>query len=72
MAINPPLWFFCINPRVDAIKQFKNGKKKEEIDAFDNITPLSAKNKICIDVGYSWLVFLLSVLVYYTYLTFDM
>lgn len=56
IAICPPVWFYCINPRVEAIEEFKNGKKREEIDAFDNITPLSSKNKICLDVGYGWLV----------------
>jgi len=44
IAINPIIWFKCINPRVEAIEEFKNGKKKEELDAFDNLTPLSQKN----------------------------
>jgi len=48
--------FIAINPRVEAIEQFKNGEKKEEIDAFDNLTPLSDKNRFCINLGYAWLV----------------
>jgi len=41
VPINPLVWFAAINPRVEAIEQLKKGNKREECDAFDNMTPHS-------------------------------
>jgi len=39
IALLPPLWYYVVNPRVDALHEFQNGKKKEDTDAFDNVSP---------------------------------
>jgi alkane 1-monooxygenase len=56
VALCPPLWFYCINPRVEAIDAVKSGnKKRNETDAFDNLSPLSQKNLNSIYAGYGYI-----------------
>ena len=59
IALCPPVWFYCINPRVDAVKEVTlNGKKRNEVDAFDNMSPLSQKNINSLIAGYTYIIIL--------------
>jgi hypothetical protein len=56
VALCPPVWFYCIDPRVDAIEAVKSGnKKRNETDAFDNLSPMSQKNLNGIYAGYAYI-----------------
>lgn len=65
VALCPPLWFYCINPRVEAIDAVKSGnKKRNETDAFDNLSPLSQKNLNSIYAGYGYIAVLQIMITY--------
>jgi len=67
IAICPPAFFAAINPRVDAIEAMKNGAKREELDAFDNLTPLTDRNKRGLNIAFGWLAVFYSFMWYVDY-----
>jgi len=44
MILVPPLWFYLINPRVDALRDLAKGIKGNKT-CFDNYTPFMEKDK---------------------------
>merc|ERR1712147_9624 len=52
----PPLWFYTINPRVDALREVATGKTATR--CYNNMsTDMTEDDKRCKFVGYSWLTF---------------
>lgn len=50
LSVVPPLWFYCVNPRVEALKELSEGKK--EVSAQYNFySPLNEHQKKCTIVG---------------------
>jgi len=40
----PPLWFYAVNPRVDALRDLANGKKNNK-NIYDFYSPFTAHDK---------------------------
>jgi len=56
IALCPPIFFYTINPRVDAVREYQNGRRRDSLDSFDNIIPMTERNKKAINVGYIYLI----------------
>ena len=50
MITVPPLWFYIINPRVDALRDHAKGIKGNKT-CFDNYSPLTAEDNKRIFAG---------------------
>jgi hypothetical protein len=55
LVVVPPLWFYIINPRVDALRELANGKTPSNV--YDNMSPFKEDDKRCKRVGYAYLTF---------------
>ena len=55
LVVFPPLWFYCINPRVDALRELATGKTPSNV--YDNMTPFKEDDTRCRRVGFAWLTF---------------
>jgi hypothetical protein len=40
----PPLWFYAVNPRCEALRDLANGKKNDK-NVYDFYTPFTAHDK---------------------------
>jgi len=56
IAYCPPVFFYCINPRVDAVREYQNGRDRKGLDSFDNLIPMTGRNKSAINAGYIYLI----------------
>jgi hypothetical protein len=62
----PPLWFYLINPRVDALRDLAKGVKGNKT-CFDNYSPLTENDKKIKNVGFAFLIFLFFLFGYFTF-----
>jgi len=44
ICLIPPLWFYAVNPRVDALRDLANGKKNNK-NIYDFYKPFTAHDK---------------------------
>ena len=68
LSLCPPLWFYLINPRVDAINDLKLGKKDNKT-CYDFITPFTTHDKQIQVVGWIALGLFQLLLTYGTFCT---
>ena len=54
MILFPPLWFYMINPRVEALEDLKNGKKGNKT-CYDYIAPFTPSDERIMWVGWTFL-----------------
>ena len=52
LAAIPPLWFYIMNPRVEALDDIKNGRTNEKQTQWNNIMPATAEDKKRMSVGW--------------------
>ena len=52
-VVIPPLWFYIMNPRVDALRELANGKTPSNV--YDNMTAFKEDDKRIKKVGYAYL-----------------
>jgi hypothetical protein len=65
MCMVPPLWFYIINPRVDALKDLQNGKKSKTcFDFYTEFTDHDFKIQV---IGYTFLALFQLFLTYFTF-----
>jgi hypothetical protein len=67
MCMVPPLWFYLVNPRVDALKELAETGKKNNKNVYDFVTPFTEHDKQIMWVGYGFLVLFQIFLTYYTF-----
>ena len=41
----PPLWFYIVNPRVDALRELAETGKKNNKNVYDFVTPFTEHDK---------------------------
>jgi len=56
LAPFPPLWFYIMNPIVEALDDIKTGKKNEKGTRWNNMMPASADDVIRMRVGWAYIV----------------
>ena len=66
LVLFPPLWFYLVDPRVNALKAAEKGIKSEV--RFNLVTPKTAKDKWLEFVGYSFLALFQGVCTYFTFI----
>ena len=52
LASIPPLWFYIMNPRVEALDDIKNDRINEKKSQWNNIMPATAEDNKRYAVGY--------------------
>lgn len=58
LATIPPLWFYVMNPKVEALDDLKNGRVNKAKTAWNNIMPQTEDDKKRLRTGYASLVVL--------------
>ncbi len=58
----PPLWYYLVDPRVDALRDLQNGKKSK--NCYNFISPFSPEDKRCQAVGWASLAIFQLILTY--------
>ena len=54
-VVIPPLWFYIMNPRVDALRDLATGKTPQNV--YDNMTAFKEDDKRIKKIGYAYLTF---------------
>lgn len=68
VGIIPPFWYYCVNPRVDAVRDAQLGKKGNAT-CYTNIMPMTEKDKWIKKVSWAWVTFATFVMGYLAFFT---
>ena len=67
MCMIPPLWFYLVNPRVDALRELATTGKKSNKNVYDFVTPFTEHDMKIQWIGYTFLALFQVFLTYYTF-----
>jgi len=65
ISLNPPLWFYIMNPKADAVMDHLAGKKPKV--AFNSLQETTSDDKFRIRCGQAWCIFITVVMSYYIF-----